>query len=434
MRYPKFLTAGGRIGFIAPSFGCSTEPYRTAFDAALARFRKAGFTTVTGPNCYEQSGIGKSNTPAACGAEINDFFLNDRADVIISCGGGETMCEDLPYTDFGAIAEAEPHWYMGYSDNTNFTFLLTTLCDVASIYGPCAREFGMDPIHPSIVDAHDLLRGKKLTMKSYGFWEKEKPGEDAPPTAPYNATEKLVLHSYPRRNMTFSGRLIGGCMDCLVNFLGTGYDNVRHFVDRYRDDGILWFLESCDLTVWGIRRAIWQMQHAGWFEHVNGFLIGRPWAGQKDTQGTAEKFDMQRPVVRWDTKSSRKPRRQSSTVRAASRPIAQSAESAMAWAAFSRTSRSCSVPFPSWILSIRADNWLSPIRQGTHLPQLWARHIRRNASVSSTGQLPLGATSIRCCRFSYRLSTIAWDFSGVEILSRLKPLSHSYPFMIRWAS
>jgi muramoyltetrapeptide carboxypeptidase LdcA involved in peptidoglycan recycling len=26
----------------------------------------------------------------------------------------------------------------------------------------------------------------------------------------------------------------------------------------------------------GIRRAIWQMEHAGWFEHVSGFLIGRP--------------------------------------------------------------------------------------------------------------------------------------------------------------
>lgn len=25
-----------------------------------------------------------------------------------------------------------------------------------------------------------------------------------------------------------------------------------------------------------IRRAVWQMKHAGWFTHVKGFLIGRP--------------------------------------------------------------------------------------------------------------------------------------------------------------
>ena len=37
---------------------------------------------------------------------------------------------------------------------------------------------------------------------------------------------------------------------------------------------VIWYLESCDLNV--IRRAIWQMIHAGWFEHVKGFLIGSP--------------------------------------------------------------------------------------------------------------------------------------------------------------
>ena len=25
-----------------------------------------------------------------------------------------------------------------------------------------------------------------------------------------------------------------------------------------------------------MRRAIWQLEHAGWFEYVKGFLIGRP--------------------------------------------------------------------------------------------------------------------------------------------------------------
>ena len=29
MRYPLFLQDEGTIGFVAPSFGCATEPYRT---------------------------------------------------------------------------------------------------------------------------------------------------------------------------------------------------------------------------------------------------------------------------------------------------------------------------------------------------------------------------------------------------------------------
>ena len=38
MRYAHFLEEHGRIGFVAPSFGCNIEPYRTAFDHALERF------------------------------------------------------------------------------------------------------------------------------------------------------------------------------------------------------------------------------------------------------------------------------------------------------------------------------------------------------------------------------------------------------------
>ena len=31
MRYPKFLPDEGTIGFVAPAFGCATEPYKSAF-------------------------------------------------------------------------------------------------------------------------------------------------------------------------------------------------------------------------------------------------------------------------------------------------------------------------------------------------------------------------------------------------------------------
>ena len=65
-------------------------------------------------------------------------------------------------------------------------------------------------------------------------------------------------------------------MDCLVNLLGTEFDYVNLFNEKYANDGIIWFLESCDLNVYGIRRAVWQMIHAGWFQHVKGFIIGRP--------------------------------------------------------------------------------------------------------------------------------------------------------------
>ncbi len=65
-------------------------------------------------------------------------------------------------------------------------------------------------------------------------------------------------------------------MDCLVNLTGTKFDKVGEFLERYKDDGFIWFLESCDLNVFSIRRAMWQMDNAGWFRYAKGFIIGRP--------------------------------------------------------------------------------------------------------------------------------------------------------------
>ena len=276
MKYPEFLKENGTIGFVAPSFGCAIEPYKTSFINALDKFAKMGYGADLGPNVYKDCGVGISNTPNKCGQELNESYCGDSNDVIISCGGGELMCEVVPHMDFERIKTAKPKWYMGYSDNTNFTFLLNTLCDTASIYGPCASTFGMEPWHPSIQDAFDILCGKIDTVANYDMWEKEQIKSPEQPLAPYNVTEPFALRSVPDQDIKIEGRLIGGCVDCLVNILGTRFDNVRAFNEKYKDDGIIWFLETCELNVMSMRRAFWNMKEAGWFEHVKGFIIGRP--------------------------------------------------------------------------------------------------------------------------------------------------------------
>ncbi|MCC8028574.1 MAG: LD-carboxypeptidase [Lachnospiraceae bacterium] len=276
MRYPKFLQENGTIGFVAPSYGCNIEPYKSAFRNAQKKFKKMGYRVELGPNCYEGSGIGISNTPEKCAAELQEYYCSGTNDVLISCGGGELMCEDLNHMDFERIAAAEPKWYLGYSDNTNMTFLLTTLCDTASLYGPCGPAFGMEPWHPAIRAAFDVLTGKNLTVRGYDKYEKEGLKDEEHPLLPYNATEPRVMVRVPDRDVRMEGRLIGGCLDLLPMYLGTKFDKVHDFIEKYSGDGILWFLESCDLNPMGIRRALWQLEQAGWFQHLSGFLIGRP--------------------------------------------------------------------------------------------------------------------------------------------------------------
>ena len=278
MRYPQNLKKGGTIGFVAPSFGCATEPYKSAFLNAQKKFQEMGYQCQLGPNCYASEGIGISNTPEKCGKELTESYRSGENDCLISCGGGELMCEILEHVDFDAIREAPPKWYLGYSDNTNFTYLLTTLCDTASVYGPCAADFGMEPWHPSLNDTFGILTGEARTVQNYDGWEKADCSlkTEETPLEPYHITEPMILKKYPDQDTVFEGRLLGGCLDCLVNLKGTEFDKTTEFIEKYKEDGILWFLEACELNVFSIRRAIWQLDHAGWFQYTKGFLIGRP--------------------------------------------------------------------------------------------------------------------------------------------------------------
>lgn len=277
MRYPEFIKAGDTIGFAAPAFGCATEPYHTAFNRSLEIWREKGFKVKLGPNCYADKGVGISNTPEKCAEELMQMMQDEEPACVISCGGGELMCEIVPYMDFERLSAAPAKWFMGYSDNTNMTFLLTILADTAAVYGPCAAAFGMEPWHPAITDAFDLLQGRKLTLHNYDKWERESLKDEEHPLEPYHVTEHFRLHSIKAEPGTkFGGRLIGGCLDCLSNLVGTRFDRVKEFIDKYRDDGIVWFLESCELNTMGIRRTLWNLREAGWFEGASGFLIGRP--------------------------------------------------------------------------------------------------------------------------------------------------------------
>ena len=285
MRYPKFLDKNGTIGFVSPSFGCAIEPYKTAFASALKKFEGLGYNTSIGPNAYKCDGIGISTNPAHCGSEFMDYYLSKDNHVLISCGGGELMCETIDHIDFDKLKEADPKWFMGYSDNTNLTFLLATLCDVAAVYGPCAATFGMEPWHEAIGDALDVIKGKISLVSNYDKWERESIKDETNPLVPYNVTEPNEIKVFPTGNVNIQGRLLGGCLDCLSNLAGTKYDKVAEFNEKYKDDGVIWFIESCDLSVMDMRRVMWKLDRAGWFKCAKGFIIGRPYRYGEEFMG-----------------------------------------------------------------------------------------------------------------------------------------------------
>lgn len=275
IREPKPLENKSKITMIAPSFGITTEPYQTRYLQAKKNLSKLGFEILEGENVHRNDGVAASASPKERADEFMKAYLS-KTNALFSVGGGETMVEMLTFIDWDVIRKAEPKWFMGFSDNTNIILPLAILGKVASIYGPNAPSFYEKPLRFAQADALRILKGEK-SFSGYPKWNKPKIEKGKAPENPlnktrYNRPKKIIPFNYRK---PFEGLLLGGCLDCLVGLCGTPYGNVKEFISQSRQ-GIVWYLEACDLTPMAYRRAIYQLKEAGWFSTAQGFLIGRP--------------------------------------------------------------------------------------------------------------------------------------------------------------
>ncbi len=273
IKEPKLLRENDKICLIAPSFGCTTEPYKTELKIAIKNLKNEGYQLLLGENIFKNDGVLSSSTPKNRAKEFMEAFLNDSS-LIISVGGGELMNEILPYIDFEKLKVLPPKWFMGFSDNTNLTFTLTTLANIMTIYGPCAPSFAYFPFKFDTKESLKMLRGERH-FKGYKKWQLESKRDEDHPLAKLNLTEKKIITPYKYKKPK-EGIILGGCIDCLINICGTKYDNVRNFIEENKKDGFIWYLESCDLNPLSFRRALFELKEAGWFKYVKMFLIGRP--------------------------------------------------------------------------------------------------------------------------------------------------------------
>ncbi len=264
---PKYLEKDDVLYLVAPSFGCTTSPYKERMEASIPVLKELGYDVIEGKNIYKCKGIASSNTPRSRAKEIMDAFKSN-ASAVISVGGGELMDQILEYINFDVI-KANPKWYVGFSDNTHLTYTITTICDINTIYGAHANAFYK--LEFTSLDTHRMLLGEKEFI-GYKKWQYE-PYDEENPFAEYHFDKKTEAISYNFVKET--GRLIGGCLDCLVGLCGTKYDKTKDYIKRHKDEGVIFFFEACDLNSIGVVRALTQLKYAGWFDDVKAFVVGR---------------------------------------------------------------------------------------------------------------------------------------------------------------
>lgn len=280
MKQAPFISKNQKITMIAPSFGVTTEPYLTRYTQAKKNLKRLGFQIEEGSCVNLAEGVVASSSPEKRAKEFMDAYESDSS-LILSVGGGELMDEILPNVDFDKIKNLPPKWFIGFSDNTNLTYTLTTITDLITIYGPCAPSFFEKPIRLNQLDSLRMLGGEK-DFSGYEKWNKPNfkkkfdPNvkKEINPLHRFRYISKKIITPY---NWTddVEGRLLGGCLDCLSMICGTRFDKTKEFISKH-PEGIIWYLEACDLSPLGIRRVLFQLKEAGWFDNAKAFLIGRP--------------------------------------------------------------------------------------------------------------------------------------------------------------
>ena len=276
MVYPEFLKKGDSNCVTATSSGIDKEIDIKKLENAIKNLNNIGYKVVETGNVRKNIKFVSSSGEERA-KEFYSSFTNHDIKYIIAASGGEFLMEMLPYLDKYDLNTFQPKWIQGFSDTSLLLFYLTTKYSFATVHSNNFGGFGRREIPASYMKSIEIISGEKENVQeSFEMYEsipihwQEGKEFELP-----NLDTKVVYKSlYEDNKIKISGRLIGGCVDTLRTIIGTPYDYASKFCNNF-DEGMLWYLENCEMNITDLYRTLWQMKEAGWFNNAKGFLIGR---------------------------------------------------------------------------------------------------------------------------------------------------------------
>lgn len=271
MIYPEFLKVGDTIAVPAPSSSAEDEKDVAKYKNAKRKLESLGYKINVSKNIYKSYKC-RSADAKERGEELTDMF-SSNADAIICAAGGEFLVESLSYVDFDKIAE-NPKWVEGFSDPTGILFPITTKYDIATIYGNNFGSFGMEDYHEELINNLEILKGNIINQHSFELYENERI-EKVTGLEGYNLTDKVYWKTLSNKEENITGRMICGCFDLIMELAGTKYDGIQEFNEKYKNDGIIFGFDNCDLSKEEIIRSLWKLNELGYFKYAKGIIFGR---------------------------------------------------------------------------------------------------------------------------------------------------------------
>lgn len=277
IKYPYFLNNKNNIiGITATSDSANLEK----IDYSIKNFNNLGYKIFETNNVRNISKSFISSNGKTRTDEFLGLLENPNIGTIIFARGGEFLCDILEYLDAECekISKSPLKWIQGYSDNSLLTFYITTNYYIATLHGANFGEFAMVPYHKSLMDNIKFLSGNfennTFVQESFEYYQ-DGFLDDEGPTDTYKLNRKTKYKILVgNENIHITGRIIGGCIDVITQVLGTRFDNTLNFCNNCKE-GIIWYIDNCELNSCEFYRRLLQMKNAGYFKNTNGFLIGR---------------------------------------------------------------------------------------------------------------------------------------------------------------
>ncbi len=261
MIIPEFLKDDDLVGVTACS--CGVLHKLDKYEKSINNFKKYTNLRIVETDNVRTDGLVSSDIDTRV-RELESLITNPDIKMINIASGGDYLIEMLPYLNYDLIKK-NIKWIGGSSDPTSLVYSVTTKLDIATIYTPCNMSgYSADSLHKSYLDYFKIIKGDLVKQEKSDFYESEDDVFDQ--VNDWNSFDKTIDEK---------GIIIGGCIESLKDLIGTSLDYTNEFLERYKDEGIIWYFDVFSMSGDDLYRTLWQFRNAGWFKYTKLILIGK---------------------------------------------------------------------------------------------------------------------------------------------------------------
>ena len=221
-------------------------------------------------------------------ADIMAAFGDPSIKAIIASIGGTDQIKLLKLLKADVI-KANPKPFFGFSDNTHLHIYLSNL-GIPSYYGGCVMtQFAMqkemmditvESLNKALFDGGTLKTSGSPVYNDIGLdWADR---ESLNGVRPLEKNDGLIWDG----EHNASGLLWGGCIESMV-----AQCSAEKYLPKAKElSGKILFLESAENIPphWVVKYLLVGFGERGWFDHLNGVMVGRPKAWDFEQQNTTD--------------------------------------------------------------------------------------------------------------------------------------------------